>query len=98
MKRTRLRRVSPKQRKRLADYSVEANKYFQDNPYCEICGAEAGQIHHKAGRGIRTADPRYFMSVCYSCHDEIGRKGKKAFDLGWRVDPDKEARENGYIV
>jgi hypothetical protein len=87
MKRTPLRRVSPRQQKRLNSYYAAADIYMDEHPMCEVrmCRHHADEIHHKMGRGIHIDNPDYFMSICRQCHR--------------RVEDNKTwAREKGYIL
>jgi len=84
LKRTPLSPVSKKQQKRLQDYSVVRKAYLEEHPVCEACGQrEATEIHHKEGRGSKTADPTTFMSICRRCHNWIHAHPNRAREEGW---------------
>ena len=77
-------KVSKKMGDKLKEYAKNRKEYLEEHPYCEVCGREANQIHHKAGRiGNLLADTRNFLAVCFSCHERI------------ETNPDW-AKENGY--
>ena len=86
LKRTPLSRASTKQRKRLVAYSRARKDYLAEHPVCEVCKRrKATEIHHKAGRGSKTADPGYFLATCRICHRHIH-------------DNPSWAREHGYLI
>ena len=80
-----LNRVSKKHRAELAVYSGKRKAYLLSNPFCDICGVEATDIHHKARRGKNLNNVETWMPVCRQCHQYIESNGK------W-------AREHGYIT
>jgi len=84
LKRTRLSPVSKKQQKRLRDYSAVRKDYLDEHPVCEAClQRPAEEIHHKEGRGSKTADPTTFMSICRRCHNWIHANPNRAREEGW---------------
>ena len=87
MKRTPLRRVSPKQQERLKRYYAAADAYMDEHPMCEMpgCSYHADEIHHKMGRGIHIDNPEHFMAICREHHRKI-------------EDNKTWAREKGYIL
>lgn len=85
---TRIKRVSDKHAKRLAEYNKLARKYKEMNPQCEVafCRELAVDVHHIGFRdGIRLTDVELFMSVCRPHHDRIHS------DPNW-------AKANGYLI
>ena len=85
---TRIKRVSDKHAKRLAEYNKLARKYKEMNPQCEVafCRELAVDVHHIGCRdGIRLTDIELFMSVCRPHHDKIHS------DPNW-------AKANGYLI
>lgn len=80
-----LRKVSKKQSERLVKYTKAKKLYLKDHPFCEMCSAQAEQIHHKRGRGIYLADPLYFSALCAPCHEKIHRNPNWARDNGWLI-------------
>lgn len=87
MKRTPLKRVSSKQRKRLAEYSKLRKEYFKEHPMCECegCNKRAEDIHHMAGRGRNTNKVETWMAVCRKCHDRIHANPSWARKVGYLV-------------
>ena len=77
MKRSRINRVSSRRRKENAEYAVERDAYLDRNPLCAVCDEEGRKkraffVHHRAGReGRFLLDQRFWMGVCYDCHDRI---------------------------
>ena len=70
----RLRPVSKKRAKQNKAYSEFRKDHLSKNPFCEICGERATQIHHKRGRfQERLNDTEFFMAVCMACHNWIHR-------------------------
>jgi hypothetical protein len=87
MKRSgRLRPVSKKRAKQNKAYSEFRKDHLSKNPFCEICGERATQIHHKRGRfQERLNDTEFFMAVCMACHNWIHRNPKEAYAKGYLV-------------
>lgn len=81
-----MKRVSAKQRKRLANYSVTKAIYLASHPNCERCGARSEQLHHKRKRGIYLDDPSYYSALCAMCHEWVHENGKIARKEGWIID------------
>lgn len=79
--------VSPKQKKRLAEYAIVRAEYLHEHPYCEarMCrGARATEIHHRAGRvGDLLTDKSNFLAVCRECHNEIELRPEWAKEMGF---------------
>lgn len=71
LKRTPLRKVSKKQAARNDLYGKQRKEFLAAHPQCAVCGGQATQVHHKAGRGARTNDVSTFIAVCARCHDWI---------------------------
>ena len=72
-KRKRIKQVSDKQKKRLAEYRLVRDKYLENNPICEVhdCNKPTTNLHHKAGRiGDLLSNEEYFMACCETCHPE----------------------------
>lgn len=80
-----LNRVSKKHKAELAVYSDKRKTYLLLNPYCEICGVLATDIHHKERRGKNLNNEETWMPLCRPCHQKVESNGK------W-------ARENGYLI
>lgn len=86
MKRSPLRRVSPKRAKALKAYRVHKLKYMSDHPSCEVCEVlPATDIHHKLplGRGGKLNDVSIFLAVCRVCHDKIHHNPLWAEEQGY---------------
>lgn len=87
MKRTRLKPMSDKQRRRMEEYRSKRKTYMKFNTVCEVkgCSSKPKDIHHKDGRGSNTNNMNTWMAVCRPCHNEIHA------NPSW-------AREKGYLV
>lgn len=85
IKRTPIKKLSSKQEKINAAYSIMRKQYLKDYPKCEICQEKATEIHHKAYRGTKTLDSSTWMAICRTCHRYIHEHPK------W-------ARENEYLL
>lgn len=62
-----MRKVTPKQAKRLREYNKLRDKFLQDNPICMFpeCQSEQVQLHHAKGRiGDNLTDVSTFRSLC----------------------------------
>lgn len=81
--------IQPISKKRLAElalYREVRDAYRLRFPYCEVCGENATEVHHKNGRtNDRLYDDKYFLSVCRPCHVKL------------HLNP-KESREKGYLI
>jgi len=69
-------RIKPRSKKRAAqerEYAKVRVEYLESHPECEVCGwFHSFQIHHKKGRiGELLTDTKYFLAVCYTCHQKI---------------------------
>jgi hypothetical protein len=67
-----LKKISDKRAKQLREYAKLREAYLRAFPSCAVCGIEATDIHHKAGRsGDRLNDTSNFLAVCRACHSKI---------------------------
>jgi len=81
-----MRKVSTKRQKQLREYAMVRREYFDNNPYCEICGDSNIDLHHKNGRrGERLTDATYFMSVCSRDHRYIHDNPEESYEKGWLI-------------
>lgn len=65
LKRSALKPVSNKQRKKLSVYSKVKAEHLQDNSSCELCGCTNNlSIHHVAKRGDNLSNKDKFMTLC----------------------------------
>jgi len=80
-------KISKSHKKKIDAYSHVANKYKNDNPFCEAklegCTFTTNDIHHKMGKVgyadqdslskniTLLVDTRHFLPVCRSCHNYI---------------------------
>lgn len=44
---------------------------MEQHPPCQLCGAQATDIHHKAKRGKNLNNVDTWMAVCRKCHNRI---------------------------
>lgn len=78
-----LRKVSPKQSKRLAVYRVLAREYLAGHPVCEWCNAaQSTDLHHKARRGMNLCRVDTFSALCRTCHQRVHDHPKWAREVG----------------
>lgn len=67
-------------------YRVVKKAYVLKNPYCEVCGIPANEIHHKAGKiGHNYTDDRTFMNICRPHHTWIHENPKQSRLKGWML-------------
>jgi hypothetical protein len=88
LKKTPLRKVSPKLSKELKRYYVLREKFLRENPECMAgmsicCREESTQVHHKARRGKNLNKIETWMAVCGPCHEWIESHANTARELGW---------------
>lgn len=91
MRRTRMRAVSDKRRKRDRDYQrARAYVYERAGGACEVfgpdCTGRCEQVHHKAGRG--GDDPHRLdnlIGACEACHRTIHAYPEWAYARGHSV-------------
>lgn len=84
MKRSPLRRVSPKRAKQLRAYTA-IRKSLINGVACKVCHkSPAVDIHHIAGRrGEMLNELINLLPVCRTCHDFIHRHPAKAREAGF---------------
>lgn len=85
----KLRRISPKQKERLARYLAIQKKFLRDNPWCVVCAMLKGrqvpatECHHVRGRaGSLLFDTRFMMASCRSCRLTPHQNPKWAREVG----------------
>jgi len=92
MKRTRLRAVSDRRRRRDSGYpSSRKAVYERANGLCEVranwrCERNGHQVHHIAGRS--GPDPHRLANLllcCRPCHELIHAQPSLSFEQGWMV-------------
>lgn len=71
-----IRKISPKQSARNAQYSSIRKEFMKEHPYCQAqligCTFNATECHHSAGRvGQNMLDQNTFIALCSSCHRAI---------------------------
>jgi CRISPR/Cas system-associated protein Cas10 (large subunit of type III CRISPR-Cas system) len=105
LKRTRLKPISAKQRKRNKEYKQATLAHYEQeaNQVCAICGRSDNlSIHHSEGRGSKTSDKSTFISLCIigtafnKLYPELNSNGGLGCHQG--VEANKAwARQQGYI-
>lgn len=86
-RRAKLRSVSPHRAVALIKYRKVRASYLEANPYCEVCGRLANQLHHKKGRiGDRLFDEKFFLATCDKCHSKITRNPAWAMEMEYSLD------------
>jgi len=68
-----VKKVSPKHRKELADYTVQRSHFLSAHIECMArvspqCDGHACEIHHSAKRGANLLNIETFVAVCRPCH------------------------------
>lgn len=83
-----LKRVGKKMKGSLVKYGQAKLQYLEEHLICEVCcKVEATQLHHKAGRlNALLWDKRYFLAVCFDCHQKIETKRAWAIENGYSLD------------
>lgn len=85
LKRTRLRPRSRKRSRQEASYAKQRAAWLKGRR-CEVCGEQATEIHHKAGRdGDRLTDESQWMAVNRVCHRAIHEHPKWAREMGYLI-------------
>lgn len=85
-RKTRIKKVSTRQKGRMAKYYEIRRRYLEENPRCEICLHPATEIHHvKSRRGNLLFDTKYFMAVDRPCHTRIHENVQWAKTQGFLV-------------
>lgn len=89
LRRTPLRRVSPKRARENREYAKVRARYMEEHPICEAChDRPSTELHHKRGRiGALLADVRFFMAVDTGCHRFITEHPARAREAGWTSPP-----------
>jgi len=82
---SRLKPVSDKRKVLNKEYSEARKEYFSTHPNCEVCGAGATDIHHKAKRGKNLSNLEMFMATCRTCHNRIHDNPAWARELGYLI-------------
>ena len=89
MRRKPLRPVRPKKLKESREYREKAAAWLANHPLCQ-CGvacvvnwAKPTQVHHIRGRGKYLLDERYWLAVCFECHEWIHAHPREAKERGW---------------
>lgn len=88
-----IRKVSPRQSKRLREYAKVRAEFFNnpDNILCRVCAKEghgrlATEIHHRRGRqGSLLFDVRWFLPTCPKHHRMIHDNVAWALKEGWML-------------
>lgn len=89
-----MKRVSDRQRKRLAEYSKLKREYLKQHPFCEVYPDRRSEdIHHLRGRtGRLLCDTRYWCAVSRAGHVWIHNNIQWARDNGWLCEKGKWGR------
>ena len=92
MRRTPIRRVSARRRKRDAAYPAARQAVFaRADGLCEariwpVCTGQCEQVHHKAGRGGPSPHALDgLLGVCHRCHEWIELNREASYRLGFLV-------------
>lgn len=89
-----MKRVSDRQRKRLAEYSKLKREYLKQHPFCEVYpDRPATEIHHCRGRiSSLLCDTRYWLAVSRVGHAFIHLNPEWARQEGWLCEKGKWGR------
>lgn len=86
LKRKPVKKISDKQKKRNLEYLKVRIDYLNLHRNCQVCGAPATDLHHKASRlGDKLTDTDYFMAVCRPCHTKIETNREWAYEKGYLI-------------
>ena len=81
-----IKKVSDRRAKQNEQYSIERKNYLALKPFCEVCGCEATEIHHKKSRVEKMLlDIHYWMAVCRECHNEIHANPEYSYQMGYLI-------------
>jgi hypothetical protein len=81
-----IKKVSDSMAKALKTYNVLAPDFKKNNPFCECCGKETQDVHHKKGRkGVLLNDFTFCMAVCRRCHTHIHDNPRDSEIKGWLI-------------
>lgn len=81
-----MKKISDKRAKQMREYSKKRKLFLERHPYCAVCGGEADQIHHKAGRqGNMLLDEKYWLQVDFPCHRKIEDNPTWAKEKGYSI-------------
>lgn len=91
--RKKLRKVSPRQSKRIREYLKIRKKFLSqpDNILCRLCAKEghgrlATEIHHRRGKvGALLFDVRWFLPTCWQHHRKIHDNVAWSLKEGWML-------------
>jgi hypothetical protein len=78
LKRSYIKPISDKQKKRLVEYNKLRLQYLNEHPKCEVqlsseCSVYATEIHHKCSRDGDNLF-KHFVATCRNCHTYIHDK------------------------
>lgn len=87
--RTKVNKISEKQKGRIAEYNKLAEKFKKENPECQIkaneyCTGITDDVHHPEGKiGNKLFEVEKFKATCRSCHTYIHDHSKESEEKGW---------------
>lgn len=89
MRRTPLRRRSPKRARQEREYARLRAAFLAGHPYCESpldCGQAATEIQHRRGRrGARLIDVDWWAASCRACNEWAETNTGEALASGWLI-------------
>jgi len=84
-----IKKVSTRQQKLLAEYSILHKQFMANHPECEAkaegCDGKATQVHHKKGRGEYLNRTETWLAVCFNCHRMIEENPEWAKQKGFSL-------------
>lgn len=108
LKRSRLKRVSPKRIAEGKIYSGVRKGFLArpENHHCKVCADlncfprhPAVEIHHIRGKeGKMLYDSRFFLPVCRPHHDKIEVEKEWAWKRGYRASRDRKAMQHEGVL
>lgn len=78
-----IRKVSTRQAKRLREYTKVRKAYLEEHPFCVMCGREATEVHHSAGKvGALLTHTPLFFALCFHHHRWVHDNIEEARGMG----------------
>lgn len=82
---SKIRPLSSKMAKKLAEYRIVRDEFLKDNPTCARCGTTNNlSLHHMIDRvGKNLTDKNNFMTLCIPCHRFVTDNSEYAIKNGY---------------
>jgi hypothetical protein len=83
-----VRKITAKRSKENQEYLKLRDEYLIAYTACEVedCHNKSTQIHHMKGReNDLLLDVKYFLAVCFDCHEKITKDSNWAISKGYSI-------------